>query len=89
MNCSNVTDYITEIFSKTEIDEKVCQVFKKDKIPIELVADRPIKKKIMYIYGLNSTNKQMKIYHPKYTELAMNAITLDGVFQNYLEKSFI
>ena len=43
----------------------------------------------MSIDGLNGSNLQSHIDHPKYTTLAKSTITLDDVFQHYFKKSFI
>ena len=63
----------------------MCEVFKKEKKPIESVTD----KLITSIDGLNSSNSPRKIYHSKYITLEMITITLDDIFQNYFKDSFI
>ena len=63
----------------------MCHICYKWKTRIELVSD----KLITSLDGLNSSNSPRQIYHPKYTTLAKDTITLDNIYQNYLWESFL
>ena len=80
-----VSTYIKELLSIVEIQNKICQIFFKLKIPVELISD----KLIMSLDGLPTSNLPRQIDHPKCAILKKDTVVLDVILQKYFKDSFL